>query len=1149
MDLDTIKPVDRLTTKAVAKYVLLPGIFPRLKNLSFIMSKILFTFVVILGSIGLIDRNHPCLLPQNIGRYPFASILLMAWNNVRFDKKHVMQTVMFFSVISSIVILAGIFLAGTAQLMTNVSGHSAQAQYFATPDGGTGIDYKTDKDWAFQFLENIFGGQAKTGIDFWVKEDNIQGSNPWFTSIFVGMLKTYSQALLFIAIFMILYILIMALADAARSGKPFGEKFDPIWAPIRFAVAIGLLLPISGAGYNGAQMLVFQSAEWGSNLATNLWHRGITSQERDKDSSKFIAASISDPGYRFIRDMFLINLCVTTFNQMVTDKNFNDYSEKISKVTIATDGKETLYSFGNSDAPAFCGQVKVPNIEKFTEIPAGYSESAAKQPGGAQGYLPNILAQNFQSAFLQFSPHLGNNEMTTVTRAFAKNFYCERDKTLAKMECNGENCTTQVGKWIYSYWATAYGRHVDDAGKNYFLADYESSLAAYNAWIYDSVKKDAVYGWAAAGAFYLRIAGALSEMEEVVNATPRVTKLPSNFNKIYATPENDDSNEEASRECNMVPEEDKADSEVCEKLAAPYLLSEILQKGASWFAMAPKMKTNKVNNLPVYANLGPAYWDSQMKMSSKEEVAASSWSQLMTPIMSMLYSKLVKLDSTMNPLGQVIGWGNTLVVTAEVAFGISIALSIAAKIWVMASGALTALATIAATIGKVLIAPGFVLMFIVPMLPFMYFTFAVIEWIVSIVEAVIGIPLWALTFITGQGNLGDNAKQGAGMLLEIVLRPTIIVMSLVSSIIVFTASVSFFNNMMEMYISARHGWGIGSLAAIFIYVFSVYALATSCFKIIDAIPNEFGRWIGIGGGFGAIINMTNVARNVTFAGAFVSNELASTASGAANAVAGQAADALVKQQQKGVLNAYNMAASNGAFTPGVGNNGMAPGVNAFNTSAFTAGAALSLRTPQPPPIPPAGNPTNSTISGMPTYTQSSTGANNGGNNDDNNAGADDDGNGPGSPVDPNVPTGAGTGGSTRTTYTTTTTSSGGGTTTYNYNAPNTGGGNNANVTVGGTTMVGASSGFGKKPSGEPYKPEEVSALYRKLGLPESATPGEINKTMQQLRKNGYVTPNDPATKNKSASQIQQEHKQRQTDAENAYEALQRALRMGKFSNT
>ena len=107
------------------------------------------------------------------------------------------------------------------------------------------------------------------------------------------------------------------------------------------------------------------------------------------------------------------------------------------------------------------------------------------------------------------------------------------------------------------------------------------------------------------------------------------------------------------------------------------------------------------------------------------------------------------------------------------------------------STALSTIGSLAILIGALGLTAGFILYFLLPVLPFIYFFFAVVTWLMEIFEAIIAMPLWALSFlrIDGDGMPGQAAMNGFYLLLSILLRPAMIVMGLVAGVLVFHAAV------------------------------------------------------------------------------------------------------------------------------------------------------------------------------------------------------------------------------------------------------------------------------------------------------------------------------------------------------------------------
>jgi hypothetical protein len=179
------------------------------------------------------------------------------------------------------------------------------------------------------------------------------------------------------------------------------------------------------------------------------------------------------------------------------------------------------------------------------------------------------------------------------------------------------------------------------------------------------------------------------------------------------------------------------------------------------------------------------------------------------------------------------------------------------------------------SIASITIAMGFLLFYVLPFLPFLYFFFAVGGWIKTIFEAMVGAPLWALAHlrIDGDGLPGDAAMKGIYMIFEIFLRPILIIFGLLAAFVIFSAMVKVLNEIFSLVVvnlaghdptaTAVCGRGTGSsplgageeaidyfrgpideLFFTVIYAIIVYMIGMSCFKLIDLVPNNILRYMG-----------------------------------------------------------------------------------------------------------------------------------------------------------------------------------------------------------------------------------------------------------------------------------------------------------------
>lgn len=194
---------------------------------------------------------------------------------------------------------------------------------------------------------------------------------------------------------------------------------------------------------------------------------------------------------------------------------------------------------------------------------------------------------------------------------------------------------------------------------------------------------------------------------------------------------------------------------------------------------------------------------------------------------------------------------------------------------------------------------GFVLFYVLPFLPFIYFYFAVASWVKSIFEAMVGVPLWALAHLRldGDGLPGDAAQNGYFLILEIFIRPILTVIGLVAAIIIFATQVQILDIIWDLVAANAAGFslnndilGMGEVADVdfrrgvvdqffftIIYTIICYMMALASFKLVDKIPDNILRWAGAGvSSFGDIDqeSIDSITRYASMGGMTIGNQAA-----------------------------------------------------------------------------------------------------------------------------------------------------------------------------------------------------------------------------------------------------------------------------------
>ena len=92
-----------ITKKKILKTALLPGIFPRLKNLfGSGFATLAYLVAVVYNTVRILPNNHPFLKSENIGHYSVRQVIAEAANHIKPDKKNIDQIIIFSSVIAAL---------------------------------------------------------------------------------------------------------------------------------------------------------------------------------------------------------------------------------------------------------------------------------------------------------------------------------------------------------------------------------------------------------------------------------------------------------------------------------------------------------------------------------------------------------------------------------------------------------------------------------------------------------------------------------------------------------------------------------------------------------------------------------------------------------------------------------------------------------------------------------------------------------------------------------------------------------------------------------------------------------------------------------------------------------------------------------------
>ena len=142
--------------------------------------------------------------------------------------------------------------------------------------------------------------------------------------------------------------------------------------------------------------------------------------------------------------------------------------------------------------------------------------------------------------------------------------------------------------------------------------------------------------------------------------------------------------------------------------------------------------------------------------------------------------------------------------------------------------------------------------FVMPAMPFLIWVAAIVGWIVLSLEAVIAAPVWLVghAMPEGEGFAGQHGRQGYLLVLGILLRPCLLVLSMLICIAIMMATGTLVDKLFLPFMSSMDDMGgLGIVGNIFLFMTlagMVALLTWKTFDLVTAMPDRILRWMGHG---------------------------------------------------------------------------------------------------------------------------------------------------------------------------------------------------------------------------------------------------------------------------------------------------------------
>lgn len=829
-----------ITKGDVLRYLFMPQILPRLN--AFYkqgFSRLALLIAQVYRAVKILPENHQIFLRENRHSLSLLAVLRAAAGEIQFTRNNIDKIIIYFAILLGLVLLAVQFFMTLCILMMNPAFAMANppknyGDFFQAPD--------YDRDIAYNLLYRVFGVPELF---------HPGGGQTAFHTGLQALFQMYSVGILVIAVIITCYYIFAIVVETAQTGVPFGKRYNHVWTPIRLVFALGLLIPV-GYGLNSAQWITLYAAKFGSDFATKGWvlFNDSMNQAYLKNAEERVGVP-QTPDFMYLAAyMMTVDACKYAYEQYYTNPaiTINAYLVRGS----ATSAAATLMT-----SKDFLGALEYFNDGDIIIRFGQYStDTGGKELGNVIPWCGELIIRSSDST------EIGAQFIQEAYYNLVADMYSPDDPY--KLTLYGTNF---IKKYMPKT-VTGTNSPVIDATAAEPPTDFKSTLPQtlrdkISPSILEGVQQQrtsetwdlekeqiAQYGWGGAGMWYNKIAQINGSLVTAVNNTPLPKSLPRVLE--YAKAKNLQQNVKTPMPITLnlsdntqMPFDSEGQKAIAEGLV-------------------------KVSN----------YWLSDSMNQSREGGQTKVTNNIIVDVINTIFGTRGLFDMCSNtnvhPLAQLSLLGKGLVEASIANIGLGLAFTaVGASQSNFVGAASSAAASMFMTVASITITMGFILFYVLPFMPFLYFFFAVGGWVKGLFEAMVGVPLWALAHlhIDGEGLPGEAAMDGYYLIFEIFLRPILIVFGLLGSVVIFAAMVKVLNEIYSLVVTNLSGHdqtattacggltgggttgGGGNAPANFfrgpideffftvIYAIIVYMIGMSCFKLIDLVPNNLLRYM------------------------------------------------------------------------------------------------------------------------------------------------------------------------------------------------------------------------------------------------------------------------------------------------------------------
>jgi conjugal transfer/type IV secretion protein DotA/TraY len=573
-------------------------------------------------------------------------------------------------------------------------------------------------------------------------------------TVLTQLLFFYNTAVAAAAATMLLYVTTHAIVDTAHLGKPMGN-FSEVWLPIRMGLTVVLAVPLpTQQGFNAAQEIIYYAAKYGIGAADQAWSLSL---EALTTSASPIIVPPSPQADELAQGLFMAEVCMAAANTLAQRSGTAPW---VSAVTFQNSGNwltgggaAVVIAYGGNRSLGFgeaaCGGISL--------TPQSAIDGSSPAASIAQGLLAahQGAEQDLRAVVAQIAQQLVQATMTPGA---------------APPLPGSGNLPAAIG---------AYGTRIAQQAGQVSQGAQGSALASFQT----QATQD---GWAAAGAYLMRISDINAMILNAAAATPRAIRprLGSGFSSA-----------------------DHAEMERVLSIATQWWNAQVARQGSSYTANNALLAGQDTPSILARFGLRTELFQTFV-LGPANALACNLAAG--TPSLAC--------NTTTNPIASLVAMGHHMVDSFWVGLigvatinggleGVKEAAN-ATDSQILTLGGSAYAAAAAGAAGKIFETVGFFVnlillsflasgiwyAYILPAIPFIYWFYGVTGWLIRIAMGMLAGPVWAASHLSpeGSGAVSGQSMAGYTLLAETFLQPIIMVITLYLAYAVMYAMAGYF---------------------------------------------------------------------------------------------------------------------------------------------------------------------------------------------------------------------------------------------------------------------------------------------------------------------------------------------------------------------